>query len=556
MKSGRFLKLLIVILVVLAGVVFLNLHRNSYSKDVLRLEILGPDRVNLGEEVEYVVKYRNNGNFRLDNPELVFQPPENSIENNKVVERQVLEKKQLGGAIYPGEEKSVSFKMRLFGKEGEAKIAHAYLTYQPKDLKARYRSDTSLTTVIRSVPITLEFDLPSKVGVGKDFVFRINYFSNLDYPLTDLRIEVEYPSGFEFIQSRPSPLSQTDWPIPILNKSQGGRIEVRGRLEGEVGEAKLFRARLGMWKNGNFIPLKETEKGTEVTKPSLYIRQEINGNPRYVASPGDWLHYTVFFKNIGDDELKDLSLICKLEGDAFDFHTIKSDLGQTTPGDNSVVFDWTRVPKLQYLSPMEEGKVDFWIRVKTNLGSARNPILKDKVFAGQLREEFSTKISSKIEIAQKGYFQDEVFGNSGPIPPRVGRYTTYTIMWEAKNYYSDVKNAEVKAVLPPQSSLTGKIFPEDMASKFSFDPQSREIVWSIGDMARGLGLSGPPLTLAFQISFSPAARQKGRVPEIIGPAMISGEDSWTESEISATSSALTTALPSDPSMTPDKGVVQ
>jgi len=560
MKKRKIFNFFIGILVILIiTITFLNWRKNIYSKEVLKLEILGPTEVTLGQEVEYIVKYKNNGNFRLEDPELVFQPPENSIKDEKIFERQILGKDQLGEAIYPGEEKSIPFKMQLLGKEGEAKIANASLSYQPKNLKARYESSTSFTTTIKSVPITFEFDLPSKVEVNKDFVFRINYFSNLDSLLTDLRCQIEYPVGFEFIESTPKSLEKTEWVIPVLNKSQGGRIEIRGFLSGEIGEAKIFKAKLGIWKEGEFILLKELTRGVEMTKLSLYLRQEINGNPQYVALPGDWLHYEIYFKNIGDEELNNLSLINKLEGEVFDFQTIKSDLGITRPGEDSVVFDWARVPKLQYLAPMDEGKVDFWIKLKDDLGNVKNPVLQNKVFIGQLKEEFLTKISSKLEIVQKGYFEDEIFGNSGPGPggtPKVGGTTTYTILWQVKNYYSDIKNAKVKATLPPQVSLTGKIFPEEMASKFSFDSQSKEIVWSLGDMERGMGISKPSLTLAFQISFLPEESQKGKTPEIIGQAKISGEDSWTESEIEAIFSAITTALPDDPTMTPEKGIVQ
>jgi len=560
MKKRKIFDFFIGILVILIiTITFLNWRKNIYSKEVLKLEILGPTEVTLGREVEYIVKYKNNGNFRLEDPELVFQPPENSIKDEKIFERQILGKDQLGEAIYPGEEKSIPFKMQLLGKEGEAKIANASLSYQPKNLKARYESSTSFTTTIKSVPITFEFDLPSKVEVNKDFVFRINYFSNLDSLLTDLRCQIEYPVGFEFIESTPKSLEKTEWVIPVLNKSQGGRIEIRGFLSGEIGEAKIFKAKLGIWKEGEFILLKELTRGVEMTKLSLYLRQEINGNPQYVALPGDWLHYEIYFKNIGDEELNNLSLINKLEGEVFDFQTIKSDLGITRPGEDSVVFDWARVPKLQYLAPMDEGKVDFWIKLKDDLGNVKNPVLQNKVFIGQLKEEFLTKISSKLEIVQKGYFEDEIFGNSGPGPggtPKVGGTTTYTILWQVKNYYSDIKNAKVKATLPPQVSLTGKIFPEEMASKFSFDSQSKEIVWSIGDLEREIGISKPPLTLAFQITFSPDGSQRGQTPEIIGQAKISGEDSWTESEIEAIFSAITTALPDDPTMTPEKGIVQ
>lgn len=533
-----------------------NWKRNLYSKEVLKIEILGPSEVSLGQEVEYTVKYKNNGDFRLEEPELIFEPPENSLKDGELAKREIFKEEKLGIAIYPGEENSFSFKLRIFGKENEVKIAKATLSYRPKNLKARYSSNTSLATQIKSVPITFEFDLPSKVESNNNFVFHLDYFSNVNWLLQNLRVQTEYPIEFEFLESKPKSIEKTEWEIPVLNKSEGGRIEIRGKISNEIGMAKIFRARLGILIGGKFVLLKEIEKGIEIVKPSIYIRQEINGNPQYVAMPGDWLHYTIYFKNIGDEELANLFLISKLEGEAFDFQTIKSDLGETKAGDDSVVFDWRKISKLQYLAPREEGRVDFWIKLKDNLGSIKNPILKNKVFISQAKEEFLTKISSKIEVVQKGYFQDEVFGNSGPIPPKVGQVTTYTIIWQVKNYYSDVKDVKVKARLPNYISLTGKIFPEEIASKFSFDPESREVVWSLGNLEKGCGISTPSPSLAFQISFIPTENQIGQTPDIISEVKISGEDTWTEKILEATSSAITTVLPDDLTMKSDLGIVQ
>ncbi len=547
----------IIVLALIAGVAgFLwNWQDNLYSKEGLRLEIFGPTEVSLGQEVEYIIRYKNNGNFRLDNPELIFEPPEHSLKDGKIYERQILGTDQIGEAIYPGEEKTFSFTMTLLGNEGEIKIARAFLSYQPKDLKARYESSSSFTTQIKSAPLTFEFDLPSKVADSKEFVVRINYFSNIDSLLTDLRCQVEYPSGFEFISSSPKSIEKTDWEIPVLNKSEGGRIEITGKLSGNPGDARVFSAKLGLLKDGEFIVLKETTRGVEIVNPSLYLRQEINGNPQYVALPGEWLHYEIYFKNIGEEDLANLFMVSSLEGDAFDFQTIKTDYGSYQEGDNSVVFDWKRVPQLQYLAPLEDGRVEFWIKLKDGLGNVKNPVLRNKVFIGQVKEEFVTKISSKIELSQKGYFQDEVFGNNGPIPPEAGKSTTYTIMWQVKNYYSDVKNVKVKAVLPENVELTGNIFPEGSVSKFTFDSDSREIVWSIGDLQRGVGIAGDNLTLAFQVSFIPNQNQRGQVAEIISQARISGEDTWTEITIDSFSPAVNTTLPDDPSVSDEQGIV-
>jgi len=557
MKLSLFRIFLIVIL--LFAVFFVvKLRENIYSKDVLKLEILAPREIVVGKEVEFVVKYKNNGNFRLEEPELIFEPPENSLKENIILKREIITSKKIGEAIYPGEENSLSFKLFVFGREGETKIAKATMSFRPKGLKARYSVSTSFVSQIKSVPLTFEFDLPSKVEVGRNINVKLDYFSNLETLLTNLRVQVDYPSGFEFISSIPKSLDQTEWEIPLLNKTDGGRIEIQGKVWGEIGGVEIFKSRIGVVRDNKFIVLKEIEKGVEIIKPSIVLRQEINNNPNYVASPGEWLRYTIYFKNVGEEEMKNLFLISKLEGDAFDLRTLRSDLGDYKPGDNSVIFDWRRISKLQYLAPMDEGKVEFWVRLKDDIGDVVTPVIKNKVFISQIKEEFITKISSKIEVVQQGFYHDEIFGNSGPLPPKVGATTTYTILWKVKNYYAKVNDVKVKAKLPSYVNLTGNIFPEEMSSKFSFDSNSREIVWSVGELEkRKSNLTDTEyVIIAFQVVFSPLEEHIGNAPEIIGEVKATGEDSWTGRIIEATFSPITTILLNDPEMTPFMGIVE
>ena len=556
------LTLIIIILAAIAGIAGLYYYqRNIYSKEILKLEILGPTETELAQEIEYIVKYKNNGNTRLEEPELIFEYPEYAISSEGNSQRVTKNAADFGGAIYPGEEQTFSFKARLLGKEGEVKQAKATLSYQPKNLKARYESSTTFTTVIKKVSLTFDFDLPTKIESGKDFDFKLNYFSNVDYPLSDLRVTVEYPSDFEFVESNPQSLEKTDWDIGLLNKAKGGRISITGKLRGEIGEEKVFQAKLGTWRDGEFILLKEIAKGVEITKPSLYVSQQINGNPRYIASPGDSLHYQISFKNLGEDIFTNLFLIVKLEGKAFDFGAMIAPQGSFESGDNSIIFDWKRVSKLQFLDAGEEGEAEFWIELKDEWpisGSEdKNPEIKTNVYLSQIQEQFVNKVNSKLEIVQKVYFQDEVFGNAGSLPPRAGESTSYTVMWQARNFYNDVSGVKVKAKLPSNVDLTGNIFPEDGSSNFTFDSESREIVWGVGDLKVSEGVAGTAApNLSFQVRLTPSADQIGQTPEIIGEAMISGEDQWTGEIIRGTSSAVNTTLPDDPTVTGEQSIVQ
>jgi len=551
----------IIILALVVGIYGLYYYqKNVYSKDVLKLEILGQEETELLQEIKYTVKYKNNGNVRLEEPELVFDYPDNALPADGTSLRVVKKSEELGEVIYPGQEKTFTFTARLMGQEGEVKEARASLSYQPKNLKARYVSETSFTTIIKKIPLNFDFDLSSKIESGKELKFRLNYFSNVDYPLAGLRIIIDYPSGFEFIDSTPKSLEKTEWDIGLLNKAEGGRIEISGKLAGEVGAEKIFQAKIGTWQDGEFILLKEVSRGITVIKPALYITQQINNNPKFTASPGDLLHYEVFFRNIGEEFLNDMFLLVTLNGSAFDFETVRAPEGDFTPGDNSIIWDWRRVKNLQLLSPQSEGKVEFWVELKDeweikNLED-KNPEIKTIIFLSQAKEEFTNKVNSKLAISQKGYFNDEIFGNSGPLPPKAGEATTYTITWQAKNYYNEVKDAKVKAVLPKNVSLTGKIFPQEQTDKITFDSQSREIVWNVGDLAVGQGILTSAPNISFQVAFLPGESQKGQIPEIIGQAEIIGQDEWTGETLRVSSPSINTALPDDGRVSEEQGRVR
>jgi len=511
------------------------------------LEILGPTETELAQGIEYIVKYKNNGNILLEKPKVIFEYPKNSIEISGPEGNSLRQEKELPD-IYPGEEKTVSFKARLLGKENEAKTAKAWLSYQPKNLKARYESATTFTTLIKSVPLTFEFDIPSKIDSGKENLFTLNYFSNLNYPLSDLRIKIEYPDGFEFKESRPKSLGDNEWEIPFLNKTEGGRIEISGTLNGGLGENKIFRASLGVWQGGEFILLKETAWGVQIVQPSIFISQRINDSPQYVANPGEYLHYEISFKNTGDKGLENLFLAVQLNKEIFDFNAVQAGSGRVQKDSGSIIWDTASLPSLKIFPAMEEGGVDFWIKLKDDL--PQSPVISTKISVGLAQEEFINKINTNFSLSQKEYYNQGPFKNSGPIPPQAGQPTSYTISWQIQNSYNDVKNLKVKAILPAQARLTGELLPNN--AKFTFDQASREIVWEAGDLA----IRAESPEIFFQIAFTPDNSQRGQTPKLLSGVKIIGDDNWTGQSVQSSASDIDTSLPDDPTIGPGQGIVQ
>lgn len=551
----KFFLFLILGLAIIAVFSYWSYRRQIFSKEVMKIEILGPSSAEAGEEVEYNLVYKNQGAVRLEGLVLYFDFPENSLVEDNGAGRITKELED----IYPGQEEILKFKGRIFGKENEVKVARAIINYRPKNLKAVYESKSSFSTKIESASITFKFDFPSKITVGQETKISLNYFSNLNHPLNDLRIQADYPGGFEFLRSEPRGIENNEWEVGLLNKAEGGRIDIYGRITGEAGEVRIFNAELGVWTNDNFILLKEISRGVEIIKPKLSLFQTINGQSDYLARAGEGLHYELYFRNTGEEEFEDLFLVVELEGPV-DFETLNLEKGRINQVEHSILWDQRELERLTLLRPGEEGKVEFWVDLKEDLGVSKpedkNLSVKNKVKLSQINQVFETKIASQIELTQDGYFENEVWQNSGPIPPKVSEKTTYVIIWQAKNYYNGLENAKVKAVLPESVNLTGKIFPEEEKSSFSFDSVSREIVWDLGALPAHTGTLYPAKSIAFQIGLVPRQEQRGGTVELISQAVFSASDQWAETELSVSSAGFDTTLPADETIKPEDGVVQ
>ena len=500
-------------------------QQNIFSKEVLRLEILAPDEVDMGQEVIYTVKYKNNGNVRLENPILIFEYPGGAVfldGDSRRVTQQLED-------IYPGQERTIEFPVRLFGKKNEVKEAKAQITYTPKNLTGRFSAETTASTVISFVPLNFELDLPSRIESGQEFEFSLNYFSNSEYPLSNMRISIDYPDGFTFKNASPAPVGDSEWSLSLVNRAEGGRITITGSLEGELNEAKIFRARIGSWEDGDFTLFKESVRGVEIAVPQLIISQRVNDEVRFIASSGDTLHYEISFKNVSDKNLENLFLVINLDSRSLDLSTLKATYGTPQQGGKSILWESRDVGRLRFLGRGDEGIVEFWVDVLEEWEQLSS---QDKDFSiittvvlSDIREEFRVLVSAKLAIEQTGRFQDDVFGNQGPLPPQAGTSTTYTITWTASNLYSDVQNVKVKASLAQGVVLSGNIFPQD--SSLVYDSVSREVVWDAGDIVAGAGTFGPAASVAFQVSFTPQEFHIGTTPELISEARITGDDIFT-----------------------------
>ena len=526
--------ILIVILVILGGWFW---FRNIHSREVLRLDILGPSEAEAGSEVNYIVRFKNNGNIRLEDPVLAFEFPKNTIipegwmpvADDRITIRGERRVEIILDDIQPGEERTKNFRGLVFGVENSSITANARIEYRPRNLNARFEADTSHTLLISEVPLTFEVHLPSRTEPGKEFSFEINYFSRIEHPLSDLRVKIEYPSGFEFLGSRPKPsFEQNEWDLGVLNRGQGGRIEVKGTLTGEPSQSAIFQATLGFWQDGKFVRLKESVRGIELATPLIFISHLVNGSPDYIPKIGEYLFYEISFKNTGDSPLEDLFLTVKLDRNIIDFDKVQPGLGNFQENVGMIFWDSASVSQLRFLPSMEEGRINFWVRVMDDIKKAE-PAINIEVSLSHITERISNKIKSQVLVSQKVCPGVHPFENYGPTPPVIGTSTSYTINWKAINHNNNLEDAIIRATLPRGVRLSGEVYPKD--STILYDTNSREVIWDIGDIVSGAGIIEEAPEVYFQVIFSPERTEEEQAL-LISSIRFTAMDQWTESLIS------------------------
>lgn len=370
--SGKVTVFAALILLLVFGVFGFFHYRDAvFSKEIVSLQITGPKKAAMGQEVEYAVTYKNNSNFTLEEARLVFELPDYSLtEDGKLRLTQDVKD------IRPGEERLIRFPARLLGKEGDVKTARASFSYVPHNLSARYESDAKFTTNIEAVPIILENNLPAKFEKNKETTLTVNYFSDVDYPLENVSIKVEPMGGFSVASSDPESLDNIEWKFPVLEKNGHGKIVITGTATGDVGTKLTFLVHLGMRIRGIFVVLKEAKQEVEITEPQLVISQQINGSANYTANAGETLNYRLVFKNIGATQIDVATATAKLSGSALE-----------TGSPQTFSFS------LPALASGQEIIENFSIRLKTTITDA-DQMIKNTVTAAGVTQTFETNVKA------------------------------------------------------------------------------------------------------------------------------------------------------------------
>jgi len=552
------------VVVILSGIGF-YFWLTSFKKSRVDFNISGPNQAASGEQVTYQISYWNNTNQILQNAGLTVRYPQESV----VMGVKRLLNTDLGNIGIGGGGK-VEVSLAFVGPDKSIQKLQAVLSYKPQNTASTFENEAIKEVAINGSAISIDFKTPETVLPNVRNVYVIHYKNNTDEVFKNVSIEASYPQDFNFVSSDRVPAKSNNvWNLGDLNPNEEGNITVLGILRNT--ESANFELAIGVRESDKFFKFSRSSAQINLAASPLQVDISVNNQPSITVNPGDFLQFKIGYKNNTSIALSDVVLKAKLDGLMYDFSSLKTK-GFYSGSDNTITWNAGNTAEFKNLEPAATGEVEFQITVKPRyvvrtfrdknfllqvLATMETPTVPPSLAVKLLSisSDLALKVNTKAELKTKGYYYDAVIKNSGLLPPKVGKTTTYTIHWQVTNHSNDLDKVIVKTVLPEGVSWLNKKAGAGVAT-LEYNDRTSELTWNIGKLPAGTGVLLDPYEVIFQVALTPSINNVNTIMLVISDSNLTAEDVFTGINITASAPALKTDMPDDSGVGFTKGRIQ
>lgn len=531
----------------LVGGMLMKLRTGIFSEENVILALTGPAEIKSAESVEFDFQYTNDNWMDVKQAVVVFEYPD-SFRPDAMAGLDVKKSRAEYsiGDILSQTKGTVTLSGKFFGTRNDQTKIYATLRYSPSAFSSFYEKRVEHGVALVSAPLLFEINAPFELASDQEIQYEVRYRNLGESTTSNLRVRLEYPTEFTFIEAEPKPEGGNLWDVGALAPQEEGRIFVKGRLIGGYDEQKLVQGGIGIVQgDGTFLAYTENSRKTKMVASPFAIYQTVNGSADASVNPGETLRYEIEYRNEGNVGIRDAIISMSLDSPYLDFKTLQFGgagfKGAYNQSQKIIFWKASDMPALRRVEPGQSGKVSFSVKVFSDLGKrfpqVRNPIIQSvakidspdipsllgvtKIIASTT---LSMKVNSQVTNSFEGWYYDATIPNTGPIPPIVGQETTYTFRLSFSNSLNEVKDARVSIMLPSGIRHTGKKGPD--SESMTYNERTNELVWNIGTFA-------PESTreLLFQVGVTPSISDAGAKVLLVSRAVFTGKDSFTKKDI-------------------------
>lgn len=528
---------------------------NVVSAEHIKLNILGNAFTPGGEELPLQVEIANENAIALQDAELIVEYPKTGTDLSVISD--IDRVKKTVGVVGSGRMTVENIALTLFGTQGSTKELRFVLEYHVEGSNALFRKERLYTVTISSSPLDVTIAAPDTTVAGQPYLFELSLTTNAKKPIDGMRMRIDYPTGFRFKKANPAPTSSFTnnvWELGTLEPGVTQKIQVEGTLLGQNGEDRAFRVYVGEGDSGDRSMVRtvynSTLKKVAIARPFLEANIAIGGAQKadegvYSVGSKSSVDAEITWKNNLPNQLTDVEITAQIVGDLLDTKTVRASSGYFGANDRKAVWTKDTMPVLGRIAPGDTGSVGLSFSFVPLVTAAANPhvdiivSVKGRALGdgGTLSSVDSAttatiQFGTEMQVLAETLYKDGPFANTGALPPKVGQKTTYTLRFSLTNTLNPVSNAVVKGTLPAYVNFVGTVSPS--SESVVFDPNTREVTWRAGSLAKGTGIAGNPKEVYFQVELTPNGGQVGGSPVLLRAVTASGIDTYTKQAIKAT----------------------
>lgn len=551
--------------VAVALLIFLS-GNNTVSNRYIDISVIGSSYTAGGEDLPLQILVTNNNPVSIELADLFIEYPKGTRGDTG---GDIVRLLKPVGSIASGGTMTIPVTPVLYGEQGSLVEIDMRLEYRINDSNAIFTKEKKYGVTINTSPLSISVSAPQTVVSNQEVEFKVNVVSNTSRVSENMRLQIEYPPGFQFIESTPEPMyGNAIWNLGDLSQGAEREIIVRGVLLGTDGDERTFRVF-----GGSEDSKDRTKVGVvynsfahvmAIDKAFIDARIVVAGQDEdvFVTDGNTPLNVEIKYENSLAVRVTDLELVVSLAGSAFNSNNINIQNGYYDNSLQTITFNKNTNTQFSNIPPGGTGYITFTVTPKSLIQQAgsfiRDPYIDMAVSVrgrqpsegNNIQEALEidrtrVKVSTDFQLLPRSVYSVGPFINSGPVPPSAGQDTTYTIIWTIKNTANPVSGATATADLPIWVDFTGSKHPS--SEQLQYDESSRKLTWNIGTVSRAVGFSSNETReVSFQVKLKASNSQIGKIADLVTSPKIVGTDSWTGELVQRTIQNITTKITTDP----------
>lgn len=391
--GGRRKTTLAIFLFLLFCLIFLIIYFFIFSDRIfnqeksVKLEIIVPEEIFVGQETILNFSVVNQENADLIEPEIFIKFPEKF---------QYLSSEPVCSEITPvgcfirfsrlkiNEKKEIDLIGQFFGLPAENKTIETKITFQLENFSSWFKKEANKEIILRQPAFDLEFSGSDELLSAEEGQFRIK-IKNSSNKLTLARIILTWPDDFNFINlsliANEEKDKQKIWDIDF-EPNEEKIIDFSGYFSDQSSEKRLVLQMGVLGLDKEFFLQQEKEKIVKITQPGLVLGLKVNDSfsEELPQNFGNMINVSLSYKNISQEKI--FEPVFKLKAKPF-FAAIleeNNENWQTEEKAGDLVVSTSQVKEI---NPAEEGEIKIVLRIKNKEELSENQSVGEIILVGE-----------------------------------------------------------------------------------------------------------------------------------------------------------------------------